>query len=258
MKRLSNSVALGLASGLAFALASSALTRCSDSSADPSEFYGPTAPRDYLLGRFEPSTHPLFVEVRSLGVPTRGRTIHLRRETAESLAKLYREFRAEFPDGEFWITSGTRNFAAQRSIWEGKWSGRTDQRYFRITDPERRALGILEYSSMPGTSRHHWGSDFDINILTNEYYRSGGGKRLYDWLQTNGGRFGFCQPYTAGRTSGYNEERWHWSYLPLARRFLADWNSVVLPEFPANGFSGADRAARLAETYVNSINSACR
>jgi hypothetical protein len=35
-------------------------------------------------------------------------------------------------------------------------------------------------------------------------------------------RRGFTQPYTAGRSGGYQEEKWHWSYWPVAEA-LHSW-----------------------------------
>ncbi len=236
---------------------------------DPNlDYYGPTPPVVYLLGDFDPGAHPLFVRLDRLSIPTRGRTIYLRKEAAQALAKMYAAFQEEHPDPndvtpEFWITSGTRNFRAQRGIWEAKWNGSRKvggkKLNESIPDPEKRALKILEYSSMPGTSRHHWGTDFDVNKLTNSYYKSGEGKVLYDWMVANAGRFGFCQPYTAGRKAGYLEERWHWTYLPLARRFTRDWKRMVAERYPAGkNFAGSKGAGGLAPTYVESINPDCR
>jgi LAS superfamily LD-carboxypeptidase LdcB len=106
------------------------------------------------------------------------------------------------------VISGARNFNMQKVIWERKWNARRPN--FK-TDKET-ALDILKYSSMPGTSRHHWGTDLDINSLEPSYFASGKGKKEYDWLQKNAGTFGFCQTYdnkaNTGRT-GYSEEKWH-------------------------------------------------
>jgi len=52
------------------------------------------------------------------------------------------------------------------------------------------------------------GTDFDLFSLSNGNFNSGNGKVIYDWLTKHAHKFGFCQPYTAGRTQGYNEERW--------------------------------------------------
>ncbi len=49
---------------------------------------------------------------------------------------------------------------------------------------------------MPQASRHHWGTDVDINSVEPEYFESGQGLKEYTWLQENAWKFGFCQPYT--------------------------------------------------------------
>ncbi len=106
------------------------------------------------------------------------------------------------------------------------------------------------------------GTDFDINQLNNEYYNKGEGKIIYSWLVKNASKYGICQPYTAGRDTGYKEEKWHWSYLPLSKQFLTDWNdlyagmnSVFWKEL---SFKGAEHVGHLAPIYVNSINSECK
>jgi len=51
---------------------------------------------------------------------------------------------------------------------------------------------------MPGTSRHHWGTDVDLFSLDNKFFESGDGKIWYSWMVQNAAKYGFCQPYTAG------------------------------------------------------------
>ncbi len=120
---------------------------------------------------------------------------------------------------------------------------------------------ILLYSSMPGTSRHHWGTDFDINELKNSYYDKGDGKIVYTWLKQHAHKYGFCQPYTKGRKKGYEEEKWHWSYIPVARILQKDWNRFYRDNSDSFikdlSFAGSDTSAHLAPIYVNSINRDC-
>jgi len=85
------------------------------------------------------------------------------------------------------IISATRNFDYQKGIWERKWN---DAKYKGKTDTET-ALNILKYSSMPGTSRHHWGTDVDFNSVTPSYFTSGNGKKVYTWLLKNAATYGF-------------------------------------------------------------------
>jgi LAS superfamily LD-carboxypeptidase LdcB len=163
------------------------------------------------------------------------------------------------------IISATRPFLHQKRIWEAKWSGvrKVEGKNLSetIKNPVERALKILEFSSMPGTSRHHWGTDIDINTLTNEYFEKGQGLSEYNWLVANAASFGFCQPYSpkgADRKEGYNEEKWHWSYLPLAKK-LTDQYKLRLKDKMINGFKGAETATEIGviKKYVLGINQDC-
>lgn len=100
--------------------------------------------------------------------------------------------------------SGTRSYAEQKNIWDNKWNI-----YFKNGDSIGTMKKILLYSSMPSTSRHHWGTDIDINSLEPSYFANGKGLKEYTWLVNNAPKFGFCQVYDdlkkTGRT-GYQEE----------------------------------------------------
>jgi LAS superfamily LD-carboxypeptidase LdcB len=159
-----------------------------------------------------------------------------------------------------------RNFAAQKSIWEAKWNGKRKVSGMDLSrampEPEERALKILEYSSMPGTSRHHWGTDIDLNALNNRFFAEGKGKKIYDWLLAHAHKYGFCQVYTEhgpDRPFGYNEEKWHWSYMPLASQFLEQYNEKI-SYAKLGGFEGAAvaRDIEAIRKYVNGIASRCR
>ncbi len=232
--------------------------------AERAKYYGRTSPGAYLMGRFSPSRHEKFVTLKSLGIPGNGRTHRLRREAAVDLRRMYLAFRKAHPGVPFRVISSTRPFYTQKSIWERKWNGKRRVEGLILTRSHpnhyKRGLKILRFSSMPGTSRHHWGTDFDITALNNNYFKSGKGKVLYDWLRANAGRYGFCQPYTAGRNKGYQEERWHWSYMPLARRFLRDWMAIYgrNTKLLSGKFAGAKTMHVKAPEYVTAISSSCR
>ena len=55
---------------------------------------------------------------------------------------------------ELLILSAFRSFNHQRWIWEAKWRERYKSGAFEA--PRDLATHIMRYSSMPGTSRHHW------------------------------------------------------------------------------------------------------
>jgi hypothetical protein len=186
-----------------------------------------------------------------------------RREAVESLTRMAQAAKA---DGiELRVLSAFRSFEDQRRIWEDKWTGVTRVEGGRlpetVPDPERRALKILEYSSMPGTSRHHWGTEFDLNSLESRFFLSGEGRGIHEWLTAHGPQFGFCQVYSPkgpDRPNGYNTEEWHWSYMPLSSRFLSDYLSKVTPE-TIQGFKGSEtaRGIDVIGRYVQGVNPAC-
>lgn len=207
---------------------------------------------DYLLGKFKPFEHPDFVAV---GKPYADKTgMILRKETFEAFKKMWEA--AEKEGIVLKIISSTRNFEQQKAIWEGKWA-----RFAKDAPaPKDRALKILEYSSMPGSSRHHWGTDIDLNDLNNAVFETGGKhEALYQWLQAHAHEYGFCQPYTAGRPTGYHEEKWHWSYTPLSKPMLAQY-AQTLNEASIQGFEGADTATEIGivKNYVLGINQDCK
>ena len=167
---------------------------------------------------------------------------------------------------ELKVLSATRNFAAQKGIWEGKWTGirlhESKENLAKTTpDPTKRALKILKWSSMPSTSRHHWGTDMDLNAFTNEFFEKGEGLKIYNWLKTNAATYGFCQPYSpkdTKRPNGYNEEKWHWSYLPIAQK-LTEQAQLRLDDSMIEGFEGAETAKTIGvvEKFILGINEVC-
>ncbi|MHA6279750.1 M15 family metallopeptidase [Salinimicrobium sp. CAU 1759] len=164
----------------------------------------------------------------------------------------YREMhRAALKDGiDLKILSGTRNFEEQKKIWEYKWQK------LESLSPVERVRSILEFSSMPSTSRHHWGTDIDLNYLENCHFEGGRGKAVYEWLVKNAARFGFHQVYTSQELDrkGYHEEKWHWSYMPLASRFLSLYNRAITSQ-EITGFAGSELADEIGiiQEYVNGI-----
>ncbi len=220
--------------------------------------YGPVSERDYVRGRFDPVKHPLFVKLANLGIPC-DRPHYLRKEAAESLKKMYLALKKDLPGVKFWVQSSTRNWDTQKAIWERRWAGLASGKK-KMTDQEI-ADEILRSSSVPGTSRHHWGTDFDINILKNAYYENGNGAKLYAWLKSRAHEFGFCQPFSAGRKAGYMEERWHWSYLPLSRVYQARWNAHFGNDpgllVKDGDFRGSRNSVKYAPVNVNSVNPSC-
>ena len=205
---------------------------------------------EYITGKFEPKFHPDFTYVDKKYAERD--SLLLRKETYEAFKKMYA---AAAREGiQLTIISATRNFNYQKGIWEKKWADLSK----KITNPTARAKNILQFSAMPGSSRHHWGTDIDFDNLSNAYFEKGAGKKIFDWMKKNAPLYGFCQPYTAGRPTGYNEEKWHWTYTPLSKE-LTEFAQKNLKNEQITGFNGAETAVKIdiVKNYVLGINRNC-
>ena len=217
---------------------------------------------NFLMGKFAPETDSEFVKVPEQYANRPGH--YLQKDTWEAFLRMYNQARQDSIDLK--VISSTRNFDIQKSIWEAKWTGERKVENGMdlskdVSDPVERAKIILRYSSMPSTSRHHWGTDLDINALNNGYFSEGRGLKEYNWLLSNAHTYGFCQPYTAkdeNRPNGYNEEKWHWSYIPLASQYT-EQAALRLTNNMISGFLGAEVATDIGviDNYILGINKDC-
>lgn len=201
--------------------------------------------KEFILGKFDYKTDSTFVKTEA---QYSTKEIYLNALVYKAFLKMAKAAKKDSID--FKIISGTRNFYEQKAIWNRKWN------LYNDLNPIDRAKKILEYSSMPSSSRHHWGTDIDLNSLNNSYFNTGKGLKTYTWLKEHANNFGFYQVYTNknnGRT-GYNEEKWHWSFVPLASKYLEFYNSNI-KTVDISGFEGSQLAKDLhiIEDYVNGI-----
>ena len=202
---------------------------------------------EFVTGQFEFEDHPDFVRVAD---SLSDKTIYLQKPTYEAFLEMAAH--ADDDGVDLIIISGTRNFMVQKSIWDRKWENSEEESGLA------KAREILLYSSMPMTSRHHWGTDIDLNNLSNSWFEDGKGKRVYDWLTAHANDYGFYQPYTdksLNNRTGYEEERWHWSYMLLAHHYLEFYNENITNE-DINGFKGSDLAPQInmVDNYVNGLS----
>ncbi|MDH6534379.1 D-alanyl-D-alanine carboxypeptidase family protein [Parabacteroides sp. 52] len=189
--------------------------------------------KDFLMGKVKRTQDTLFVKV---GEEHTERNIYLLQPVYEAYKKMHEAAQA---DGvRLLITSGHRTFVEQVCEWELRWNNP------RTTEPfpsdVEKARFVLQYRSMPGTSRHHWGTDIDLNSFKPAYFETEEGKKMYHWLQKNAHTYGFYQPYTAfneKRPVGYNEEKWHWSFFPIADIMLIAYLEQIHKE-DIRGFKG--------------------
>lgn len=215
--------------------------------------------KEYLMGQFDPAEHPAFSKVDDQYLVYPKRQVYMRTEAMEAFLKLRQ---AALDDGiSFKIMSATRPFNVQKSIWERKWKGESQVnfKYVSQSAPAKdKAEQILEWNSMPSTSRHHWGTDIDINSVNPKNWETKTGKIQYQWLVDHANEFGFCQVYSAGRPYGYQEEKWHWSYMPLAKKFTDQYAKQITDQ-DISGFLGAETAVdiEVVKKYVLGINPDC-
>jgi LAS superfamily LD-carboxypeptidase LdcB len=207
----------------------------------------------YLLGKFDQSKRADFTAVPAV-YDIGGYTMYLRTETLNAFLNMAQA--AEKDGVELKIASATRNFDYQKDLWDNKWDALP-----LSMDGLTKFETILEYSAVPGTSRHHFGTEIDINNANPQYFNTEEGKEVYNWMEKNAASYGFCQPYTAkgpDRPTGYNEEKWHWSYTPLSKNFTEEYKNLITPD-DIKGFDGDQYVPNinLINNYVLGINPGC-
>lgn len=137
----------------------------------------------------------------------------------------------------FNIASGFRDYQRQTTIWNNKMSGHSAilDHASQPLEPSQlseaqKVQAILRWSALPGASRHHWGSDFDVfdrralpsgETLKLEpwEYLSGHQHAFYCWLKENLNNFGFFFPYQQD-LGGVAPEPWHISHYHTATQCL--------------------------------------
>ncbi|SHF06098.1 LD-carboxypeptidase LdcB, LAS superfamily [Microbulbifer donghaiensis] len=135
------------------------------------------------------------------------------------------------------VVSGFRSFERQRTIWNNKAAGLRpvlDSSGVALDVAQlsavQTAFAILRWSALPGASRHHWGTDFDVvdvaampddyrpQLTPQEVADEGIFGPFHCWLDARiaaGKSYGLFRPYAKDR-GGVAPERWHLSYAPRA------------------------------------------
>ena len=156
--------------------------------------------------------------------------------------------------------SSFRGYAMQLRIWNDKFSGR--KALYDIDGHPRDRSGfdeetiircILNWSALPGGSRHQWGSEIDVvdgnamppgyapKLLPEEVRPGGLFAPLHRWLDAHIGAFGFFRPY-AREQGGMYPEPWHLSFAPVSLRAIEDLSVPLLAELTArSAMLGKDR-----------------
>jgi LAS superfamily LD-carboxypeptidase LdcB len=143
--------------------------------------------------------------------------------------------------------SSFRDFERQLAIWNDKFLGRRPLlgRDGTPLDPavmtaQQTIAAILQWSALPGASRHHWGTEIDVidraalgdrkaQLVPAEYAADGMFAKLDRWLTQHAGSYGFYRPYDRDR-GGVQPEPWHLSFAPVATAAMEALTLDVLSE----------------------------
>lgn len=135
------------------------------------------------------------------------------------------------------VVSAHRSYHRQREIWNAKYKNLTLQGL-----PAKDAIQeIITYSTLPGTSRHHWGTDIDIIdnanpqsgdvLLAEKFYGDGPSSALRSWMNRNAADYGFLEVYTdQPNRKGFAHEPWHYTYHSLSKAYLEVLTNQVISE----------------------------
>ena len=152
---------------------------------------------------------------------------NLRPEVAKAFEKM-RE--AAKQDGiALYSMSSYRSFEHQERIWNRKYERYSKQGFKGLQIIDK----IIQYSTIPGTSRHHWGTDLDVidrnvtvagdKLLPKNYQKGGVYEKLGDWLRSNAKSYGFYLVYTDKENrKGFKYEPWHLSYKSTSFKMLKE------------------------------------
>lgn len=156
----------------------------------------------------------------------------------------FKELRSRLQDEvnvDLAIISGFRSYERQLKIWNEKALGKRPlldkmNNPIDITNlgPKEIVDAILNWSAIPGCSRHHWGTDIDIydaaklskdkvQLVSSECDPGGAFEILHTWIDNNINSTDFFRPYTTDH-GGVGIEKWHLSYCPIAQKFFEDFN----------------------------------
>ena len=147
------------------------------------------------------------------------------------------------------IASGFRDFHRQAAIWNRKCSGELpvlDKQCCKmdiaLLSQDELVDAILRWSALPGGSRHHWGTDFDIYCekslgeqtlkLEPWEYQTGHQADFFSWFEGNLERLGFFLPYRKD-LGGVSVEPWHISHRNTATQCLEQFSIHSLDQILA-------------------------
>jgi LAS superfamily LD-carboxypeptidase LdcB len=163
------------------------------------------------------------------------------------------------------LVSGFRSFYKQRQIWNDY-----DHLYKKSDglDEKGRVRAVMTLVSVPGLSRHQWGTELDISEASLrgqlENVNPGTPVRVvnfYRWMEQNAPAYGFCKIYL-GKKGAVRDEPWHWSFVPFAKvyesrlRSLGDYHLILNDHVADVGYLMRN-FPHVLEQEMRSINDDC-
>ena len=146
------------------------------------------------------------------------------------------------------VVSSYRNYTYQNGIWERKYKSNQAKKIA----PKQNIEKIIEYSTIPGTSRHHWGTDLDIidatkgipgDPLNEKHFNEGGSMHKFKlWLDENASKYGFYLVYTDNiNRKGFKYEPWHFTYKAISKPMLDEYKKLNIKKvLQENKLLGSD------------------
>jgi hypothetical protein len=195
-----------------------------------------------------------------------GKNVRLREKAARQFELMVL---AAKKDGlRLYSTSSYRDYNRQMKIWNEKY----------VKYEQEGLIGkaiinkIVEFSSIPGTSRHHWGTDCDLtdlNIWQPEntldachYEECGVYAVLGKWLIENVDRYGFVLAYNEDlNRTGFHAEPWHYSFADLSVPIYRNYINMIKPSdlmnplLKGNEFLTIPFLEEYIHQYINGVNS---
>ncbi|MEM1340627.1 MAG: M15 family metallopeptidase [Bacteroidota bacterium] len=192
-------------------------------------------------------------------IPLVGAGINLRKDAHDAFVAMKKAaFQAGFT---IKIVSSYRSFDRQKVIWERKYRRYTEEQGLAPTAAIEK---IIEYSTIPGTSRHHWATEVDIIdgnptvsgdvLLADKFEKGGPFEGLKTWLDENAAKFDYHLVYTDSYfRKGFKYEPWHYSYAPLSIPMLTQFRKNNLAKLIRNeDFEGAEHfTAGFLKDYIH-------
>lgn len=140
-----------------------------------------------------------------------------------------------------------RDFERQMLIWNAKFNGERkvhDDNGYALDmsqlDDFQKIKAMLRWSAVPGSSRHHWGTEIDIfdpDLLPKgqllqlepwEYQPGGYFAQLTEWLYHHVEHFGFYFPFDGMNNRKVGYEPWHISFRPVSSEYEKIFNNEML------------------------------